>query len=231
MAYFVDAPQVDDFTGQVVGEPQVSHRGLTARQLTVSDPNETYDEVDPNEFNDAINPAFARRALQAELPIFREDASDESIVNFWRSSEPLTEAEVDAIQAAYTATDNADIANLLMWKLTGDTNHLSDQQLFELGLDDEGDYQEAEDTSDTVDAEAVVDFIFDNADEPNDEAAQALLSVENDGSDAATVIQHLAYQYYSGQLTLDDAYDEALSSGVDHNELAAAFTQLREHFI
>ena len=118
-----------------------------------------------------------------------------------------------------------------MWKLTGDTNHLSDQQLFELGLDDEGDYQEAEDTSDTVDAEAVVDFIFDNADEPSDEAAQALLSVETDGSDAATVIQHLAYQYYSGQLTLDDAYDEALSSGVDHNELAAAFNQLREHFI
>jgi hypothetical protein len=230
MSYQVSAPTRNELTGEYEDTGVVEQRGLTRQQLTYTYGQEDNEPIDPDQYNNAIAPHYAEKAAQANLPIFREDASAESIVAFWKSDKPLTDAEISAIQAAYVATDNADIANLLTWKLTGDDSFLNEQQRLELGIDDEGSSDDVEGISDeeVQDASQVVDFIFDNADEPNQETAQAILNVETDGSDASTIIQHLSYQYYNGSLSLDEAYEQALSSGIDHNELAQAFNTIHQ---
>ena len=220
MGYTVNPPAIDEVTGQVVGEAEVFNRNLSRQQLTVED-------VDPNEHNDAIAPHYARKAVEASLPIFSEDATDADVLGFWKSDKQLTENEVDAIQAAYVATDNADLANLLMWKLTGDPSHLSEQQLYELSLEEA---TEAEDTTSEMSAEEATDYIYNNAAEPNQETADAILELDLGDSDAASVVQYLSFKYFAGEMSADDAYNEALESGIDPDELAAAFNQLRSHF-
>ena len=220
MAYTVNPPAIDEVTGQVVGEPEVVNRNLSRQQLTVED-------VDPNEHNDAIAPHYARKAAEASLPIFSEDATDADVLGFWKSDKQLTESEVDAIQAAYVATDNADLANLLMWKLTGDPSHLSEQQLYELSLEEA---TEAEDTTSEMSAEEATDYIYNNAAEPNQETAEAILQLDLGDTDAASVVQYLSYKYFAGEASLDDAYNEALNSGIDPDQLTTVFNQLRKHF-
>ena len=220
MAYTVNPPAIDEVTGQVVGEPEVVNRNLSRQQLTVED-------VDPNEHNDAIAPHYARKAAEASLPIFSEDATDADVLGFWKSDKQLTESEVDAIQAAYVATDNADLANLLMWKLTGDPSHLSEQQLYELSLEEA---TEAEDTTSEMSAEEATDYIYNNAAEPNQETAEAILQLDLGDTDAASVVQYLSYKYFAGEVSLDDAYNEALNSGIDPDQLTTVFNQLRKHF-
>ena len=226
MAYTVDPPSFDEGTGQYIGDFKVQHRDLRRGQLSVEEP------VDPDAFNDALDPYLAQQAAQHNLPIFDENASDESIVSFWRSNRPLTDAEVSAIQAAYAATDNNEIANLLQWKLTGDTSVLSEQQLWELGLgeDDQSSEPETDATPEEEFSEEQLDsfedYLAENATEPSEEVAQAVLEANIGDSDAASVVQYLAYQYYAGQKTLEDAYGEALESGISHNELYAAFNNL-----
>ena len=221
MGYTVNPPAIDEVTGQVVGEPEVVNRNLSRQQLTVED-------VDPNEHNDAIAPHYARKAAEASLPIFSEDATDADVLGFWKSDKQLTESEVDAIQAAYVATDNADLANLLMWKLTGDPSHLSEQQLYELSLEEA---TEAEDTTTSeMSAEEATDYIYNNAAEPNQETAEAILQLDLGDTDAASVVQYLSYKYFAGEVSLDDAYNEALNSGIDPDQLTTVFNQLRKHF-
>ena len=220
MGYTVNPPAIDEVTGQVVGEPEVFNRNLSRQQLTVED-------VDPNEHNDAIAPHYARKAAEASLPIFSEDATDADVLGFWKSDKQLTESEVDAIQAAYVATDNADLANLLMWKLTGDPSHLSEQQLYELSLEEA---TEAEDTTSEMSAEEATDYIYNNAAEPNQETADAILQLDLGDTDAASVVQYLSYKYFAGEVSLDDAYNEALNSGIDPDQLTTVFNQLRKHF-
>ena len=220
MGYTVNPPAIDEVTGQVVGEPEVVNRNLSRQQLTVED-------VDPNEHNDAIAPHYARKAAEASLPIFSEDATDADVLGFWKSDKQLTENEVDAIQAAYVATDNADLANLLMWKLTGDPSHLSEQQLYELSLEEA---TEAEDTTPEMSAEEATDYIYNNAAEPNQETAEAILQLDLGDTDAASVVQYLSYKYFAGEVSLDDAYNEALNSGIDPDQLTTVFNQLRKHF-
>ena len=228
MAYIVDPPSFDEGTGQYIGDFKVQHRDLSRNQLAVEEPA----AVDPSEYNDALDPYLAQQAAQHNLPIFDENASDESIVSFWRSNRPLTDSEVSAIQAAYAATDNNEIANLLQWKLTGDTSVLSEQQLWELGLseDDQSSEPEADTTpeqdfSDDQLAE-IEGWLIDNATDPNPEAAQAILEANIGDSDEASAVQYIAYQYYQGELTLEDAYNEALDTGLPEAKLYAAFQNL-----
>jgi hypothetical protein len=229
MAYTVDPPGINELTGEREGDFTITNRDASRYELTVSDPT----EIDPNEFNDALDPHYARQAIQANLPIFDENASDESVIAFWKSNQPLTDAEVSAIQAAYVATNNADIANLLMFRLTGDTSHLSEQQLDELGLtdypaDDETDSEGTEDES--FDDTEVADFIINEATEPDEAIADEILSVDLGDSPEETAVQYLAYAYYNGQMTAEEAYSEAASSGLDPNKLYQAFTRLYNHF-
>jgi hypothetical protein len=226
MGYIVNPPEYDEATGQFVGDFQVENRemGRGVNQVTYNP-----EDIDPNEYNDALDPYLARRAVQANLPIFDEDASDESIVAFWRSNRPLTDSEVDAIQAAYAATDNEDIANLLQWKLTGDDSLLSEQQRFQLGLDDEASSDEIEATDEDLSEDDVIafeNFLAENATDPDPGVAQSILAADIGDSDEARTVQYVAHQYYTGNLTLEDAYAEALSTGLSEAKLYAAFQAL-----
>jgi len=226
MSYLCNPPSFDEATGQFVGDFQVETRDVKrgSNQLTFNP--EDYNE---DAYNQAINPAYSRQAIQAQLPIFNENASDEAVVAFWRRSEPLTDAEIDALQSAYVATDNVDIANLLAWKLTGDISQLSDEQRYQLGIDEtsdedlvpmnEGDFPEE-------DIIAFEGWLAENASEPDPETAQLILQADMGNTDAAMAIQHLSYQYFNGNLSLEDAYSEALSTGLPEAQLYEAFQQL-----
>jgi hypothetical protein len=223
--YQVNPPSIDEATGEVTGEAQVFSRDHSRHELTA-----TAEDIDPSEYNDALAPHYARKAAEANLPIFQEGVSDEAVVAFWKSNRPLTDAEVDAIQAAYVATDNDDIANLLQYRLTGDTSFLNEQQLEELGLTESESEVVEEETTDEMSAEDLTDYIYNEAAEPNEAIADAILDVDLGDSDAASVVQYLSYKYFTGELSVDDAYNQALDSGIDPDELTTAFNQLRKHF-
>jgi hypothetical protein len=225
VAYIIDPPEYDEATGQFVGDFRVQNREMQRGINTVS-----YEDIDPNEYNDSLDPYLARKAVEADLPIFRPDASDAEITAFWRDTRPLTPTETDAIIAAYAATDNEAIANLLQYRLTNDPSILSEQQRFELGLDDTDGSNEVEATdNDEVDLEQVEAFIFENASDPSEEVAQSILNADIGDTDAAKVVQYLAYSYYNGDKSLDEAYGEALNSGISEAQLYAAFTNLYQH--
>ena len=227
MSYTIDPPEINQLTGEREGDFTIQQRGLTRYELT----HEGGDEIDTEEYNNAIAPQYARKAAEANLPIFHEGASDSEVINFWRSNKPLTDAEIDAIQSSYVATDNEDIANLLMFKLTGDTSNLTDDQLDLLGFtESDGEAIEEQDTNEGLTAEEATDLIYNEAAEPNQETADAILEVDLGDSDAASVVQYLSFKYFAGEMSADDAYNEALDSGIDPDELTACFNQLRSHF-
>lgn len=227
MGYIVNPPEYDEVTGQFVGDFQVENREMQRGINQVS-----IEDIDPNEYNDSLEPYYAQRAIQANLPIFDENASDESVVAFWRSNEPLTSEQVDAIQSAYVATDNEAIANLLQWKLTGDESFLSEEQRYQLGLDDDNysdqdEYVEANDGDFTEEQVVEIEnYLAENASDPDPEVAQSILAADIGDSDAAKTIQYLAYQYYNGTIALEDAYAQALSTGLPETQLYAAFQSL-----
>ena len=226
MAYTIDPPEINQLTGEREGEYIVQHRGLTRFELTAEGEGEG-----DTDYSDAIAPQYARRATEANLPIFREDASDSEVINFWRSNKPLTDNEIDAIQSAYVATDNKEIADLLMFRMTGDTSHLNEDQLELLGLSgDEDEVSEEQDANDGLTAEEATYLIYNETAEPSEEIAEAILDVDLGNSDAASIVQYLAYKYFAGEVSVDDAYNEALDSGIDADELTAAFNKLRTHF-
>ena len=226
MAIIVNPPAFDEGTGEFVGDFQIQHRDLSRGQLSINEP------VDSEEFNDALDPYLAEQAVKGQLPVFDPNASDDAIINFWRSKKPLTDSELSALQAAYAATDNNEIANLVQYRISGDESILSEQQRWELGLDDdqasEPEVESTDEGQDFSDEQlgSIEDYIVENATEPSDETAQAILSADIGDSDAASVVQYLAYQYYNGEKSLEEAYSEALDSGVSHSELYAAFNTL-----
>jgi uncharacterized protein YpmB len=225
--YQIDPPDINQLTGERDGEYTIQHRGLTRFELT-----QVGEEAETEDYSNAIAPAHARKAVEANLPIFQENATDADVIGFWRSSTPLTDAEIDAIQSAYVATDNKEIADLLMFRMTGDTSHLNEDQLELLGLSGDEDYEESEeqDANEGLTAEEATDLIYNETAEPSEEIAEAILEVDLGNTDAASVVQYLAYKYFAGEVSVDDAYNEALNSGIDPDELTAAFNKLRTHF-
>jgi hypothetical protein len=225
MGYVVNPPEYDEATGQFVGDFQVENREMRHGSNQVS-----IEDIDPNQYNDALDPHYAQRAVEANLPIFNPDATDAEITAFWRNQRPLNQTEIDALQSAYVATDSEDLANLLQWKLTGDDSILSEQQRFELGLDDTDSYEETDRTeSEDLSEDDVVafeNFLAENATEPDPEVAQSILQANIGDSDEAATVQYVAYQYYTGNMSLDEAYAEALSTGLPEAKLYAAFQSL-----
>ena len=60
--------------------------------------------------------------------------------------------------------------------------------------------------------------------------AEQILNIPVSEDAAEATVQHLAYQYYAGQITSDQAYSEAANSGIDQQELYQAFTKLYNKF-
>ena len=207
--YTVNPPQMDEATGEYVGEPQVFQRHTGSEQ--------TYTEA-PN--------SDVYHAPETPAPL-SNNASDAEVLSFWKGDQPLSESQVAAIQEAYVRDGDENLANLLMWRLTGETAHLTPEQIYELGLD--GDAEEVQEVDDISDedfnerAEAVIDF----EPEVSEQSQQMVLNADlSSHGNAGVVVQQMAMQVVSGQMTTEDAMQKALDSGINPVQLYNAYHAL-----
>ena len=207
-------------TNQVTGEPEavpdsqlIDYTGTDVQSNTVV-------------FDDSYDPAFDpefQRTPQLNDPAFYSD-DPQAQINFWRRSEPLTNDEVSRIQDVYMGNGNEQLPRLLAYKLTGDTDALMPDDFDVLGLNE----AEINAESALLTPEEIDHQILTDADDPSPAKADAILRANIGNSNAATVVQHLAHQYYSGQITAQEALFKAGTSGVDQGQIYKAFALLGE---
>lgn len=208
-------PTINLATGEY-GEPSVSISMDHGSNALISMEN----HQDP-----AFEP-FERRS-QLSDPAFQPGASTQEITNFWRGNRDLTNEEISTIQDQIIqlgeySNQGRELAKYLDYRVTGRTDGLTEQDMELLGVQQP---QPGDMTSDEIDM-----AILGQANEPSEEIANAVLA-SNIGKDpGATVVQHLAHQYFSGQLSAQEAYVKAYRSGVPHHQLYAAFNRLQRLF-
>ena len=207
MAIIVNPPvEVDSVTGQEIAVDPASRvikTGTDARQ------NTSYIEEDTSEFD----PDFKRSSKGLTDPAFQEGASEEDLLNFWNSKRPLNEAEIDYLQDQYIRNNDEDLAKLFNYRMTGNTAELTPQQMEDLGLIEECDGAERFSTDKSFGYEdftpeqtqEIDNYILTSEDQPTSELAQQVVTGDIGKSDAAVVVQHLAEQFYSGQMSLQEA--------------------------
>ena len=64
----------------------------------------------------------------------------------------------------------------------------------------------------------------------DDDIAYEAAMLDMGDSDSAIAVQYLASQVYSGNMTAEDAFNEAISSGLPHNELLQHWNAMKTHF-
>ena len=64
----------------------------------------------------------------------------------------------------------------------------------------------------------------------SDEHAEQIMSVDFGDDDASLAVQYLAHQVYSGAMTTEEAFSEALNSGISHRDLINRFQRMQQHF-
>ena len=155
MAITVNPPVI---TNQVTGETEaipdsqmVISTGTSADSNTV-----TYGD---DSFDPAFNPEFQRTPVLND-PAFQSGASEQDINSFWKSNRPLTDDEINAVQANYLETGNEQLARLLAYKVTGDTTDLFPDDYAALGISEP---QESDSWSD----QEIDNAILTNADDPS----------------------------------------------------------------
>lgn len=62
------------------------------------------------------------------------------------------------------------------------------------------------------------------------EVANAIASADIEDSDAATVVKYQAYKFFNGDISKSEAISNAIESGIDPDELMAAFYALDNYF-
>lgn len=209
---------IDEATGQPVGEPVVINRELTREQTeyTYQEQPETYVAPQSN--------------YAGNLAPLDADASDEDVVAFWKSTEPLTEQQISQLQDAYMSTNDTDLANLLMYRLTGDIDHLSPEQQYQLYLDGTEDAPVEDDAYQGYDPQQVdeiAQWILNQDVDISEGSVQQVLSAELDG-DAGTLVQALAMQVAQGRISVEDAMAEAGQSGLPLGDIYQQYMNLLE---
>ena len=64
----------------------------------------------------------------------------------------------------------------------------------------------------------------------DDSIAEEAMLLDMGDSDSAIAVQYLAHQVYSGNMTAEDAFNEAVTSGLPHNELLQHWNAMKTHF-
>lgn len=62
------------------------------------------------------------------------------------------------------------------------------------------------------------------------ELASAIPSVDLGNNPSDIVVKHLATQYYLGNISRDDAFNQAIETGINPDDLADSFWRLQSHF-
>ena len=118
--------------------------------------------------------------------------------------------------------------------MSGNTAELTPQQMDQLGLTEESDGADRFSTDKSFgrdeftpeQTQEIDNFILTSEDKPSPELAQRVVNADIGKSDAAVVVQHLAEQFYSGQMSLQEAYYKAGTSGISQQKLYKAFATL-----
>lgn len=74
----------------------------------------------------------------------------------------------------------------------------------------------------------VTEEIFNTPVIVNDEVADTIASVDLGNTPADVTTQYLAHQVYAGNLTAEEAFNEAIASGIAHSKLLSAFNRLKK---
>ena len=74
----------------------------------------------------------------------------------------------------------------------------------------------------------VSDEIHNSTVVPDEGLATAILQAPMSDSPADTTVAYLAHQVYSGNISAEEAFTEALNSGVNHAELIRSFNYLKQ---
>ena len=119
-------------------------------------------------------------------------------------------------------------------RITGDTSELTPQQMDQLGLTEESDGSERFSTDKSFgyddfspeQTQQIDNCILTSDAQPDPQLAQQVVNADIGKSDAAVVVQHLAQQFYAGQLSLQEAYFKASNSGISEQKLYKAFSAL-----
>jgi hypothetical protein len=228
MAITVNPPvENDQVTGELVAtdpNTRVIQTGVSASQNTAT----FEEEASP------FAPDFTKTPKGLTDPAFGENPTDQQLQNFWRGTRPLNQDEIDFLQDQYIRRNDSDLAKLFNYRMTGNTAELTPQQMDDLGLTEESDGNERFSTDKSFgyddfspeQTQEIDNYILTSEDQPSPELAQQVLSANIGNSDAAVVVQHLAEQFYSGQMSLQEAYYKAGTSGISEQKLYKAFSAL-----
>ena len=217
MAITVNPPvQTNEVTGEVEARPEsdmIVSMGEHVEQNTHTHAEPTDTRFDPD--------FVANRKARLTEPAFHDGDPDVQIA-FWNRSAPLTQDEIDQVQDVYMRTGDEQTPRLLAYKLTGDPDVLMPDDYGVFGLDP----QQVDAPSEYLSPDEIDHQILTTEDSPHPFKANKILQANIGNSNAATVVQHLAHQYYSGQMSASEAYYKASSSGVPQAELYQAWVSL-----
>jgi hypothetical protein len=188
------------------------------RGLHSGEPNTRHHSPEPER-----DPAFAPFDNPKEYhPAFFNPNDQAAVRDFWNSPEPLNDEELSMLQDSYIdnpSTDEAQrIARLTAYKMTGETDQLLDDDFEFLGINppNPDDW-----SNDRIDQEILGTNV-----EADEATANAVLAANIGNDSASVVVQHLTHQVYAGEMSAEQAYAAAYSSGVPTNQLYAAFNRL-----
>lgn len=119
---------------------------------------------------------------------------------------------------------------------TGATIDPTTQENFETGeletvedvIQDPEDLDAPEYIPDEVELANVTEEIFETPVYVNDEVADQIASVNLGNTPADITTQFLAHSVYAGNLTVEDAFNEAIASGISHSQLLSSFNRLKK---
>tara|TARA_R100000742_G_C4277466_1_gene99367 strand:+ start:764 stop:1471 length:708 start_codon:yes stop_codon:yes gene_type:complete len=228
MAITVNPPvETDQVTGEEVAVDPASRvikTGVDAAQNTVQ----------LEEYSSPFDPEFQKIPQGLTDPAFRENATDQDLKNFWTGTRPLNQTEIDHLQDQYIRRQDEGLAKLFNYRMTGNTAELTPDQMESLGITEESDGYERFSTDKSFgyddfspeQTQEIDNYILTSDAKPDAQIAQQVINADIGKSDAAVVVQHLAQQFYSGQLSLQEAYFKAGTSGISEQRLYKAFSAL-----
>ncbi|WP_137007069.1 hypothetical protein [Synechococcus sp. UW105] len=165
--------------------------------------------------------------FEAHTPILDSLSGDKAqkfADSLLQSGKQLTSSEVSFIQQQVFNAPNSDdeqrLARLLDARVTGSTEALMPDDFSHLGIEMPN--------PDAPKPEQIDQIILSSEAKPDSAVASLVLNSDIGQDNAAVVVKHLAYQVFDGQMSSQQAYAKAYSSGVPHNELYAAFSRLQE---
>lgn len=107
---------------------------------------------------------------------------------------------------------------------TEDFEPLTEEELIDADPDYQGEEVSPTELSD------ITDEVLGFSTEYDETQASAVLEAPMGDTPGDVTIQYLAHQFYTGNMSAQEAYDEALNSGVSPDELARSYRKLQSYF-